>query len=319
MRAGDWDAAWAVNDEVLAGRDSATRDDPALPYHLRWVWDGRPFRGRDVLVRCYHGLGDTLQFARYLPPLRQQVASLTVEAQPPLVPLLRRALGFGDPGASAAGLAPVRVVPFVPDRPLPPVDCNLEIMELPHALRLAPADVPPLPLDFLRPEETCRAEAGPSAADSTAAGMSARPDGTAGDASLPADGIGLCWRSGGWDTARDLPCALAASIMRGRNVVALQPGATRLPVLNPFGCPDILSDTAGLVARLRLVVTVDTMVAHLAGTLGRPTFLLLKHDADWRWMERRTDSPWYPSMRLFRQPEPGNWQAVTDAVLRALD
>src|SRR3954454_22907480 len=81
MRRGDYAAAWAINDAVLAARDAATRDDPRVPYHLRWVWDGRPYRQRDVLIRCYHGLGDTLHFARYLPALRPHVASLTVEAQ----------------------------------------------------------------------------------------------------------------------------------------------------------------------------------------------------------------------------------------------
>lgn len=316
MRAGDWHAAWAVNDAVLAARDPATRDDPRLPYHLRWVWDGRPFHGRDVLVRCYHGLGDTLQFARYLPTLRRQVRSLTVEAQPPLVPLLRRALGLeggaagmssrrqGDDSLEAEGrtvgpVAPVRVVPFVLDRPLPPADCDMEIMELPHALRLEPAIVRPLDLGFAGNRDTASMHMNPGA--------------------LPPETIGLCWRSGGWDTARDVPDALMARLVRGRIAVTLQPGPTDVPVLNPPGCPAVLSDTARLIAGLRLVITVDTMVAHLAGTLGRPTFLLLQHDADWRWMARRTDSPWYPSMRLFRQPEPGNWQAATDAVLRALD
>src|SRR3954454_12010069 len=76
MRAGDFDTAWAVSDRVLAERDPATRDDPRLPYHLRWVWDGRRFDDRDVLVRCYHGLGDTIQFCRYLAPLRARVRSL---------------------------------------------------------------------------------------------------------------------------------------------------------------------------------------------------------------------------------------------------
>jgi hypothetical protein len=70
--------------------------------------------------------------------------------------------------------------------------------------------------------------------------------------------------------------------------------------------------------QLDVVICVDNMVAHLAGTLGRPTWLLLKHEADWRWMEARSDSPWYPSMRLFRQPSPGDWQSVVGMVGRAL-
>ena len=81
-------------------------------------------------------------------------------------------------------------------------------------------------------------------------------------------------------------------------------------VLNPQGCPASIAQTASLIAGLDLVITVDSMVAHLAGALGRPTWLLLRHDADWRWMQHRADSPWYPSMRLYRQPAPGDWEAV---------
>src|ERR1700712_52841 len=122
MRRGAFATAWAVNDHVLRQRDPATRDDPNLPYHLRWVWDGRPFRNRHVLIRCYHGLGDTLQFARYLPRIRPLVASLTVEVQPELLPLL----------ASVPG--PDRLIPFDPAHPAPAAaDCDIEIMELAHA------------------------------------------------------------------------------------------------------------------------------------------------------------------------------------------
>ena len=110
MRRGDWDAAWRVSDAVLRARDPRTRDDPAAPYHERWVWDGRPFAGQDVLVRCYHGLGDTLQFCRFLPLLRPHVRSLTLEAQPELLDLLSTLPG------------PDRLHPFDPANPLPPSD-----------------------------------------------------------------------------------------------------------------------------------------------------------------------------------------------------
>jgi ADP-heptose:LPS heptosyltransferase len=80
----------------------------------------------------------------------------------------------------------------------------------------------------------------------------------------------------------------------------------------------LIEDTAATIAGLELVITVDTMVAHLAGALGRPTWLLLKHDADWRWMEGRSDSPWYPSMRLYRQTMPGDWTGVVARVVADL-
>ena len=132
MRRGDHQAAWAIAEEILRARDPATRDDPTLPYHRRWVWDGTPLRGQDILVRCYHGLGDTLQFARFLPALRAQASRVTLEVQPELASLL----------ATIAG--PDRIVPFSPGAPTPPSPCDIEIMELAQALRLPP-DAAPVP------------------------------------------------------------------------------------------------------------------------------------------------------------------------------
>ncbi len=129
MRRGDIATALRIGDAALAARDPLTRDDPALPYHLRWVWDGRPVAGRRVLVRCYHGLGDTLQFSRLLAPLRRIAARVTVEFPAPLLPLL-------------GGLADAAVA-FDPANPLPPDEVDVEIMELGHALRLDVAAVPP--------------------------------------------------------------------------------------------------------------------------------------------------------------------------------
>ncbi len=266
MRAGAFEAAWSVNDAVLAARDPADRDDPGAPYHQRWVWDGRPFDGRRVLVRCYHGLGDTLQFWRYLAPLRARAASLTVEVQPELLALLA-----GSPG-------PDRLVPFDPAHPAPPQECDIEIMELAHALRLRP---PPAPYLHVPPME--RPEAGPL--------------------------IGLCWSAGGWDPRRSMPLGLLRDLPGC--LISLQRGEAAAG----SGLPDPLHQspsvlrTAQLMMTLDAVVTVDTMVAHLAGALGRPTFLLLQHRADWRWMEGRSDSPWYPSMRLYRQAVAGEWRA----------
>ncbi|WP_428390483.1 glycosyltransferase family 9 protein [Lichenicoccus sp.] len=262
MRRGDHVAAWAISDDILAGRDPALRDDPTQPYHCRWVWDGRCVADRQVLVRCYHGLGDTLQFARYLPALRARCTALTLEVQSELL------------GLDFAG--PDRIVAFVAEAPLAASECDIEIMELAHALRLRPQDVGP-------------------------ASISIRGRG---------GGIGLCAQAGGWDPARSLPDGVLAPLLAGPTVTLLHPGTP--------GCPARIEDTAALIAGLDLVITVDTMVAHLAGTLGRPTWLLLKHAADWRWMEGRTDCPWYPSMRLFRQPAPGDWRAVVEAVLEAL-
>ncbi len=291
MRRGDFELAWTANDRVLAARDLAGRDDPAQPYHLRWVWDGRPFDGRDVLVRCYHGLGDTLQFCRYLAPLRARAASLTLEVQPELLGLL----------AGVAG--PDRLVAFRPDRPLRSPGCDLEIMELAHALRL-----PPDPAPYL------------------VAGKQGDPR----DSGFPGPRrVGLCWHvASAWQPERSLPLRLLAPLggIAGVTLVSLQraPGAEALrapgapAVANPGDPLTDIVDTARLIAGLDLVVTIDTMVAHLAGALGVPVWLLLLAEPDWRWMAGGRGSPWYRGVRKYRQPRPGDWPAAVDELVADL-
>ena len=263
---GDHETAWRISASILADSDPSKRDDPSLPYHLRWVWDGRPFRGRHVLVRCYHGFGDTIQFARYLPPLRALAASVTLEVAPKLLPLLK-----GFPGVD-------RVIAFDPDAPAPPSECDVEIMELAFALRKRP-DCIPLPYFEAEP------------------------------APLPAGTVGLCWRAGKWDERRSIPSSLFEPLTRVP-CVTLVAKPTTLRVLNPGGCPNEIMPTAALIAGVDLVITVDTMIAHLAGALGRPTWLLLRHHPDWRWRGEMAETPWYPSMRLYRQSEEGQWGDV---------
>ena len=276
MRCGDFPAAWAIAAEELARRDPATRDDPRLPYHLRWVWDGSPFEGRDVLVRCYHGLGDTLMFSRFLPLLARRAARVTVEMQPHLVPLFQWFPGID------------RLVPFDVARPLPPQDCDIEIMELPLALHTCPSDAPMPALNVTAP------------------------------APLPPGTVALCWGAGDWDTRRSVPEAMFAPFCTG-SALSLMPGPTALPVLNPDGCPLDILQTAQLVAGSALVITVDTMIAHLAGILERPVWLLVQYDPDWRWPIEATSTPWYPTMHVWRQPAPGDWTGVIGRAGAALD
>jgi hypothetical protein len=275
MRARDYAAAWALEREVIAARDPATRDDPSLPYHQRWVWNGSPVEDVDVLVRCYHGLGDTLQFARYLPTLARRARSVTVEAPLRLHSLL-------------AGIAEVSLHRFDPARPLKPCACDIEITELPGALELAPHDVP---ASYLR----------------------------VAPAPIPALTVGLCHQAGDWDPDRSLPEALLAPIAERHRCLSLVAAPSMLPVINPDGCPFDLAATAALVASCAAVITVDTMVAHLAGALGRPTWLLLKHQPDWRWDPRRHDSDWYPTLRHHAQPRAGDWTPVLAEVASELD
>ncbi|WP_245942010.1 glycosyltransferase family 9 protein [Sphingomonas gilva] len=275
MRAGHYGAAWAIAQATLEARDPASRDDPSLPYHLRWVWDGSDVRGRDVLVRCYHGLGDTIQFARYLPLLAERARSVTIEVQPRLLDLLARAGPIG------------RLVPFDPEAPLPRSECDIEITELDLALRTPPEAVA---IPYLQ----------------------------ASRAVLPRGTIGLCHSAGDWVADRSVPANLFKSFCGIASCITLTPAPTALPVLNPKGCPFDIGATASLVAGVDLVITVDTMIAHLAGAMGKPTWLLLKADPDWRWPPRAATSGWYPSMRLYAQPWAGDWTPVVERVARDL-
>lgn len=275
MRKGDFQRAWMLADAALAARDPATRDDPDQPYHRRWVWGGRPIDGRDVVVRCYHGLGDTIQYARFLPALAARARSLTVEVQPRLLPMLRPLV----PGA--------RWVGFDPARPIAPGEVDIGITELDHALRLRPDAV-------------------------TVPYLQAAP------ARLPAGTIALCHGAGDWDAERSLPAEWLAPLCDLAPCVTLMPGRSPLPVLNPEGCPLDMAATAVWVASASLVVTIDTMIAHLAGALARPVWLMLKAEPDWRWDPASRDSHWYPTARLYAQPRPGDWAGVVAAILHDL-
>ena len=283
---GDLSLAARLSDAVLAARDPATRDDPRLPYHLRWVWDGCPLASREVLVRCYHGLGDTLQFCRYLPLLVRSARRVAVEAQPELLPLL----------SALPGVA--QWIPFDPARPAGPREADIEIMELMHAFPVVPDAVPYLAVPDSAP---FRVELGEGLL------------------------VGLCWEAGGWDPARSLRLdELTAALQPSAGLVLLQRGPAAAQAVRPgapaFRNPEDRSTdawrTAGLLAACDLVVTVDTMVAHLAGALGRPALVLLKHEPDWRWGMK--DCPWYSTLRTVRQPAPGDWAGTVRALLPLL-
>ena len=280
MRAGEYLAAWALAEQEMAERDPAKRDDPTLPYHLRWVWDGREYREKHCLVRCYHGLGDTIQFARFLPLLRSRAASLTVEVQGRLLPLLQRS-------AAKAGETSIRFLAFDEARPLPPSECDMEITELGFALKAAPEDVP---FPYL----------------------------TACKGVLPRGTMGLCYGAGGWDLSRSIPPALLAPLCEEARCLSLMPEPTTLPVINRAGCPFDMEATAALVAATDLVITVDTMIAHLAGAMGKPVWLLLNSNPDWRWPTEGIRTPWYPSMRIYAQQKIGGWEPVVQQVRRDL-
>ncbi|MBV9322821.1 MAG: hypothetical protein JO352_03415 [Chloroflexi bacterium] len=272
MREGDFERAWRVADDQIARRPPGATCWH-LPRHEQWIWNGAPLDDARVLVRCYHGLGDTLQFARFLPELRARASQTTVWVQPFLAPLLATMADIG------------RLLPLHDGDPCVDYDVDIEIMELAHALRVTP-QVLPGRIPYLHVPPGSR----PSKQFS----------------------VGVVTQAGKWDEERSiLPSQLDLGV-EGVALFSLQL-APPLPGMRDASTPDPLL-LAARVQAMDLVITVDTMLAHLAGALGVRTWVLLPFDADWRWLTDRTDSPWYPTVRLWRQPRPGDWRSVLDAV-----
>ena len=287
MRRGDFSSAWTVADAILRSRVRQVCWD--WPRHQQYLWRGQPLEGKRVLIRCYHGLGDTLQYIRFAPLVKRVASRVMVWAQPVLLPLLRTAEGIDD------------LLPLHDGAPETEYDVDVEIMELPHVFRTTlqtlPKNVPYLTVDRLED--------------------SLKP-------ALPQLEVGVIWQSGDWDPRRSLPFSAVKAWARipGVRLHALQRGPALgewSEVLGPNSGSDDPLATARRMRALDLVISVDSMPAHLAGALGVPVWTLLHADPDWRWMMAREDSPWYPTMRLFRQPEPGNWKVVTETVGRELE
>ena len=279
MRRGDFAAAWNISDASLRTRSDQTR----LERSQQSVWNGSSLSGKRVLVRCYHGLGDTIHFIRYAALLKEIAAEVIVWTQPTLIPLLRGVRGID------------RLLPLHDGSPDVEYDVDVELSELPHVFRTTLASIP-----------------------SSVPYIAVEP------AVLPNDGrlrVGLIWQSGDWDDRRSIPFSEIKRLgsVPGVDWYVLQRDAMRAGWDGELGViagGDNPLDDARVMSALDLVITVDTMTAHLAGALGRPTWTLLHADPDWRWMLNRDDTPWYPIMRLFRQPHPTRWDLVINQVMR---
>jgi tetratricopeptide (TPR) repeat protein len=259
----------------------------ARPRIMGPAWDGTNARGRTILLHAEQGLGDTMQFCRYAPLLARAGAKVILACPEKLAPLLSTLDG---PLEIVSKLSAVSVY-----------DCHAPLMSLPHlmgtTLKTIPVNVPYLSV----PPDT------PSPLPASQGGKR----------------IGLVW-AGNPDNAnarhRSLPLEMLRPLfdLHGIEWISLQLGPARRQILETGLlvhdlAPD-LSAAAAAMAELDLVITVDTALAHLAGALGRPFWLLLSHSPDWRWLLDRDESPWYPTARLFRQPAPGDWAPVVDQV-----
>jgi hypothetical protein len=286
VRRGDFAAAWRASDAVLRAHAGVSCWD--RPRHEQWIWDGTSLDGKRVLIRCYHGLGDTIQFIRYAPMVKAVAAEVTVWAQPALLSLLETVGGID------------RLLPLHDGVCDAEYDVDVEVMELAHVFRSTLADLP-------RRVPYLHADPAPLETG----------DGLA---------VGLVWAAGDWDGRRSIPFPLLAPLAEipGITLHLLQRGDALADAPPGFGVAsgsDDVTECARVMRALDLVVSVDSMPAHLAGALGVPVWTLLHAECDWRWMEGRDDSPLYPTMRLFRQRRQGNWAPVIARVaaeLRAL-
>jgi len=296
LLAGDFTEGWRWHEcrrRVVGLRWNYDRHTSLPQWH-----DGMDLTGRHVLLMAEQGRGDMIQFTRFIPALARIAESVTLELPRDLHPVFD-----GVPG-----------VAHLIDRDAPAPDCDIAcpLLSLPHAMGMAGPPFPP-PVASVRDDHRAQWAAWMGAGDAR------RRIGlvVSGDARHP------------HDARRSIPLAMLSPILvQPHRFVLVQtelrdadrdtrdtldglrfPGAA----LTDFG------DTAGLLANLDLLISVDTAVAHLAGSLGVPTWLLLPHAPDHRWLLGRSDTPWYPSMRLFRQSSPGDWESVVERIRQALD
>ncbi|HZY63307.1 MAG TPA: hypothetical protein VFE38_12360 [Edaphobacter sp.] len=288
MLSGDFEAGWRESDSIWRRN----------PCDSNRFWQGEDLLDKHIIIRCLHGFGDAVQFLRYVPVLKTFAKHIVVECAPEMVELARCFAGVETVitwNSNATALA------------APVWDVQLEITELPYVLRCSLASLP-FSTNYLKlPPYALRYA-------QQALGPYTQPR------------IGVTWAAGEWNPMRSLPFDTLRPILNHTEYQFwnLQGGPVRdhwqslVPQANCRDHPALdnagLIPLAAIISQLDLVITVDTLAAHLAGALNVPCFLMLQYAADWRWMIDRDDSPWYPSLRLFRQPRRGDWSGVIDQV-----
>lgn len=265
------------------------------------LWTGdQPIAGKTVLAHFEQGLGDTLQFVRYVNCLVDAGARVLLRVQNALLPLLRDCTGAAEVIGENA--------------PVPDFDLHCPLLSLPFAFRTDAANIPAA-LPYLRadPEKAAQWR-------EVIGGATLRPR------------VGIAWagsrthlddrnRSIQLEELAPLLSVRAQFVSLQKDVLGAESEAMRKlePLLDVSERLLTFADTAALISQLDLVISVDTSVAHLAGAIGIPVWIALPFTPDWRWQMNRTDSPWYPQARLFRQSERGNWKAVVEELRVALD
>jgi tetratricopeptide (TPR) repeat protein len=255
-------------------------------------WDGTKLGDATLYLHAEQGLGDTIQFCRYV-PMAAARARIVLAVQPPLIRLL---------GSLAGGAALVAL-----DAPPPPFAAHAPLLSLPGAFGTSNETIP---------SATPYLAADPAKAQAWASRL----------AGLPGLKVGLVWGGNpafSFNRARSIPATMLQPLadVAGVSLVSLQVGERAPPQLQLADWTADLHDfaeTAALIAGLDLVIGVDTAVVHLAGALGKPVWLLNRFASDWRWGMSAETTPWYPTLRIFRQSEPGDWTPVVASVVGAL-
>jgi TPR repeat/Tetratricopeptide repeat len=255
-------------------------------------WDGGELNGRRILLHAEAGLGDSIQFVRYAPMVARRGGRVIIGCQPALAGLFRKIDGIHE------------IV--TPTMPLPPFDVHCPLMSLPLAFSTRLETIP---------WNGAYLQADSSKAEHWQAKMGG---GFKVGVAWKGDSRNMLdrWRSIEWQSFSRIltvPGAKFFSLQKEKTVESAGIGLVDwTEELHDFG------DTAGLVANLDLVITVDTATAHLAGAMGKPVWVLISASPDFRWTLDRQDSAWYPSMRLFRQKAIGDWNGVLVRVMESL-
>jgi len=308
------------------------------------LWDSSDLRGRTILLYAEHGLGDTIQFIRYAPLVKQRGGNVIVECQPALVRLLDGVKGIDQLAARGASL--------------PAFDVQAPLLSLPRIFHTSLATIPAT-VPYLHPDPQLL-EHWESPMSDVRCPMS-NPTLRTSDFRLPTSDflVGIAWQGDPayyYDRQRSIPLAQFAPLARvpGVQLISLQkgPGTDQLKQLRIADCglplerqetkpllesairnpqaaildlsgrldegTGAFMDTAAVMKNLDLVISSDTAVPHLAGALGVAVWVALPLVPDWRWLLQREDSPWYPTMRLFRQTRDGHWEDVFDRLAEAL-
>jgi len=295
-------SALALGDYKSGWKDFSARWD--LPAYAKFKrhfpkppWTGENLEGKTLFLYAEQGFGDTLQMARFIDPLTARGAKIILESPPALTRLLKRA---GHADVLTKGEA------------LPPFDYHCSMMDLPRALQTTLETIPSS-IPYLFADDT---------------------DISAFQKKFPRGDkrrIGLSWAgraSHENDANRSLKLIQMAPLYARPDIewVSVQrvvydkdaPVLAQSPVQNWGASFDDFADAAAAISTLDLVITVDTAIAHLAGALGKPVWILLPFFADWRWLIDREDSPWYPTARLFRQKKRRDWSEVIARVAASL-